>query len=71
MPMTETVRIPRPDVISLLHITIGGIFLSEGQQFYKTPKTWELWQETPFFRRITFWRDSSIPGVMYKENSDD
>jgi len=64
--MTEQQRIARPDIISLLHITIGGIWLSEGQQFYKTPKTWELWQEMPDLRRITFWRDSSIVGEMRK-----
>ena len=70
--MTEQPRIPRPDVISLLHLTIGGIWLSPGQQFYKTPKTWELWQETPVLRRLTFWLDRSIVGEMYqKESTDD
>ena len=54
----------RPDIISLLHIRIGNIWLSEGQQFYKTDKTWELWQETPLPRRITFWHDRSIVGEM-------
>ena len=69
--MTETQRVARPDIISLLHIHIGGIWLSDGQQFYKTPRTWELWQETPVLRRLTFWRDSSIPGVMYRKDTDD
>jgi len=56
-------RVARPDIIGLLHFRIGGIELSSGQQFYKTLKTWELWQETPMLRRLTFWRDSSIVGI--------
>jgi len=55
--------VAQPDIVGLLHFRIGGIELSEGQQFYKTPRTWELWQETPLPRRLTFWRDSSIVGI--------
>ena len=67
--MTETPRVARPDIISILHIHIGGIWLSEGQQFYKTPRTWELWQEKPL-RRLTFWRDSSIVAEMSQQDGN-
>lgn len=64
-------REERPDIISLLHSRIGGIWLDDGQMFMKTPKTWELWQMGKLPRRLTFWRDSSIVGEMKGDVKND
>lgn len=57
-------KLPRPNVVSL----DTGAYLHErcdGQQFYETPKTWELWQEEPLrflrrFNKSTVWEVNEV-----------
>lgn len=57
-------KLPRPNVVSL----DTGAYLYEkcnGQMFYETPKTWELWQEEPLwylrrFNKSTVWEVNEV-----------
>ena len=67
--MANTPRTALPNVVSIDHKDIGFIEVGPDQQFYKTPKTYELWQETPL-RRLAFWRSTSIFWVIEKDETD-
>jgi hypothetical protein len=52
-------KIPRPNVVSL----DTGDWVWEkvnGQMFYETPKTWELWQEGELPRYLRKWNKSTV-----------
>jgi hypothetical protein len=60
-------KLPRPDVEALV-TQEADYCISEGQMFYETPKTWELWQEQPRLWRLRTWRKSSVPFISLKDN---
>lgn len=47
MALKKGQKIPRPDIFGIENGYEDFVVLAEGQQFYETPETWELWQESP------------------------
>lgn len=50
----NTIRTPLPNT-KAIQLTATIIERSAGQQFYRTNKAYELWQETPVLMRLKRW----------------
>jgi hypothetical protein len=50
----NTTRIPLPTV-QAIQLSATNVERSAGQQFYRTNKAYELWQETPDLMRLKRW----------------
>lgn len=61
-------RIAQPDVVAIVTAT-KNIFKGEGQVFYRTEKTWELWQEEPL-ALVKRWPRKRVMFVLEKDDFD-
>lgn len=55
----------KPEIISIRSLARTYI-LDDGQVFYETPAAYEIWQETPFLRRMVRFSKSKIYWVSIR-----